>query len=217
MRRPLSDNEAEFPREWVLLERVFKEPEQGWGEFWGEYRPFVETLILRYRLTKEDSEDLFQEVSLRLAKNEGELLRAWDSQRSSLKGYLSVITTSVCLNFLRSAFHKYSKRKMGYPTQDNLPEVIQHFHDPTPSPRERFERLELLRVIEESLNALEKEGKMGNHDRLLFQYRLAGMTFVEIGQLLGISLENALQRFHRSKQVVRKRLQSLGLSDKGLG
>lgn len=200
-------------RDLGLRQTILSSPDEGWGRFWLVHAEFIKGQIGRFRLSPEDAEEVFQEVSLRLTKDQFKLIKDWEPDRCSLRGFLSVIVTSTCLSFLRSGFHSYTKRKVALgPTEvrgSNLSDLIL---DSAPSPTDRLRRIELLSLFESRLEAWAQEHRIAPRDRQIVKFRLGGMSHGEIAEVLGMKPSNVAQRFSRLRHSLRRALEGAGIN-----
>lgn len=187
-----------------LLQRLFAEPERGWQEFHSKFSPVINCVIRRYRLGQEDSSEVFQEVCLRLVKNDYNILRKWQPERCPLKGYLVVVTQSACLSFIQSSFHRFSRLKIDNSTNESISEhFLDNLENSTPSPIERIINWEITHILRKYLKELVKAGQITNDDFLLIEFRLGGMPWKQIGHLLNISPGTARVRLFRLREDFR--------------
>ena len=118
-----------------IRDSVLESPDRAWPEFWSRFERTIQARMSRFRLLPEDSSDVLQDLSLRLAKDDFKALRNWDPKRCSLEGYIGVVANSVCLDFLRSGFHSYSVRKNNpKPTESQTVDPIELLEDDDPGP-----------------------------------------------------------------------------------
>ena len=192
-------------------------PEEGWKPFWDRHGRFISQMIQRYRLHAEDSEEVLQEVSFRLIKDNLRLLRSWDPRRCMLRGYLAVIISSTCRSYLRSLRRRNFKNRF---LSQNDPAIASFFMlelpDSGPSPLDLLHRQELTLLLWDCLDSSERSGIVKCRDRLLLEMRLNGANTLQIAQRLGISQGNAAIRYHRLKKVLKERLMQLGLRTEDL-
>jgi RNA polymerase sigma factor (sigma-70 family) len=207
--------------DWVsdeeLRNRVVNQPEQGWSELWERYGGFISAVVRRYSLHTEDSKEILQEVSLRLVKDNLHLLRSWDPGRCVLRGYLAVVTSSVCRSYLRSAYRHNSRlRFLSRDDPGAASQLIPFMYDPTPSPLEHLHRENLETLLKDCFDAWERAGELRHEDRLLLEMRLGGANNLQIARELGISQGNAATRYHRLKQALKRQLSNHGVKSTDL-
>ncbi|MCG3195575.1 MAG: sigma-70 family RNA polymerase sigma factor [Candidatus Omnitrophica bacterium] len=198
--------------EW-LREQLLQSPEEGWSQFWRVHGPFVERIVGRFQLRKEDREEVLQEVSHALVKENFKVLREWNPERCSLRGFLSVIVARNVISFFRSGFHSYNARKSSLPSEGVSPEGFSLLlEDSANTPAERLHRIELVRSLLKLLDDWVAQHQISATDRMLVLLRLRGMTFTQISNALGISRSSATVRFTRIKPFLKRRFEEEGFS-----
>ncbi|NUN95013.1 MAG: sigma-70 family RNA polymerase sigma factor [Candidatus Omnitrophica bacterium] len=205
MPNPRSDSTRS--QEEALRGLVLSDPEEGWRRFWKEYGAFARSLIRKYGFSPQDSEEVFQELGIRLLKNETSALRSWDPERCSLRGFLAVVTSSVCVDFARSKFHKSSKLRSDYASANEI--ALALAVDPAPSPAERLERILQVERLQRWLSEWSKEGTLRDRDQLILEAHIAGMTNLEIQEVAGVPKEEVANRLHRLKERLISRVRSI--------
>ena len=198
----------------TLRDLILSDPEKGWENFRLRFKAFLHSLIRRYGFSEEDTEEVYQEILLRLVKDNNKLLRAWDPARCSLRGYLGVVATSVSLNYLRSSFHRFTQRRV-FPerTPGEPTELLDLVQDPAPSPAERLHRMDLASLFEKCIEEWSREGSLRPEDCLILGMRLSGLGQSEIARMLGTTPSNVGVRFYRLKKELKKRLKRANLKD----
>jgi RNA polymerase sigma factor (sigma-70 family) len=196
-----------------LIQRILSDPNEGWKEFQATYDRFLLKVTRRFDLAKEDEEEVYQEICLQLVKNDFKVLRAWKPERCSLPHFLTIIATHAVIDFVKSPFHTYTRRKSDLDRVEGRPEaVIETFEDLTYSPAERLQRLQLVEVLRATLDRWIWTRRFKTEDRLLIEFRLRGLSYKEISARLGVSVSYATGRFTRLKSVLRRGLEDAGIS-----
>jgi RNA polymerase sigma factor (sigma-70 family) len=96
----------------LLVARVADGDQEAWNELIERYSPLVWSICLRYRLGREDIDDVGQSVWLQLVEHIGRLREA-----AALPGWLATTTRHECLRVLRAARrHDLS----GLPAEDRM-------------------------------------------------------------------------------------------------
>jgi len=96
-----------------LVARVCDGDQEAWNELIERYSPLVWSICLRYRLDRQDIDDVGQGVWLLLVENVGSL-----REPAALPGWLATTTRNECLRILRSARrHDFE----GLPPEDQMP------------------------------------------------------------------------------------------------
>lgn len=195
-----------------IRNRLISHPEEGWRPFWERHGNFILRIIRRYHLKSEDSQEILQEVSLRLVKDNLRLLRSWDPGRGMLRGYLAVVTSSTCRSYLRSIYrHNDSVIFISRDDPNTDPLITSHLSDPSPGPMERLQQRDVATLLMECLDSWEKAGELKADDYQLLRWRLEGLDNAQIASRLGISPGNASIRYHRLKHALKDRLARSGL------
>jgi RNA polymerase sigma factor (sigma-70 family) len=97
----------------ALVARVREGDQQAWDEIVERYAPLVWSICVRYRLSRQDTDDVGQSVWLLLVERIGDL-----REPAALPGWLATTTKHECLRVLRAA----SKQDFdGLPPEDQLP------------------------------------------------------------------------------------------------
>lgn len=183
------------------LEKLFSGEDRGWEELWTKYGPMIESKVRSYRLSPEDVEEVLQEISFLLVRDDFRVLRGWDPERSALKTYLRVIVSNMCINYIRSNFFRYQTRKRETPD-----EWISGLLDQSePDPSERLQALETFERVREVFLDLFGSNHVTPSDRFLFQLRVNGYSYRRISSILRIDEGTIRKRFQRLKdQLVRE-------------
>ena len=99
-------------------------------------------------ITKEDNEDLEQEVYVKIWKNAEKY-----EEKGSIKSWISCITKNTSLDYLKSAYH----RVFSTATSDDL--VMTNIKDKKTSPESKVASLERQKVIIKAVNSLKPKFK----------------------------------------------------------
>ncbi|GAA5020654.1 DNA-directed RNA polymerase sigma-70 factor [Marivirga lumbricoides] len=131
-----------------------------------------------YRDTKEDREDLFQEITYQL----------WKSfDRFEARSKFSTWMYRIGLNTAMAAFRKPSLEHSRLDEHLELPDTV--------SPDNEQENNEILFSVIRQLNEA---------DRALLSLYFEELSYAEIGEILGISESNVGARLTRMKEKIRK-------------
>jgi RNA polymerase sigma-70 factor (ECF subfamily) len=153
--------------DYALLRRVARRDEAALAELMRRYeRPLFQ---LAYRLLKDrlEAEDALQEVFLKVYEHSGRF-----EPTGTVKAWLNRITANHCLNRLR-----------GPTAPDPLDEHTEaHLPSPVASPLEALEGKDLSARLEVLLQALPE-----NQRRALVLKQFGGLSYQEIGEMLGVS------------------------------
>jgi RNA polymerase sigma factor (sigma-70 family) len=195
-----------------LRESVLEDPEQGWKDFLAQYSNLFHSLIRRFPLSTEDREEIYQDLCAGLLRNSVKSLREWDPEKGSLSNYLAVITVNTARSFLRSRFHQDNQRtRSATPPHPDCPNLFEMLENPTRTVRDRLDRLQLIEMLEATINRLAAEGKIRLEDRDILVLRLSGLTYREIEDRLCIQANTQSRRLNRIKVVLQRALEAEGM------
>ena len=97
----MTDNSWTEPR----LASLLGGDKAAWDQFVARFAPVIYAAIRRAFAAAgwpfDDAEDVFQDVFLRLSRNDFRLLHNYDPARAALSTYLTIISRSVALNAMR--------------------------------------------------------------------------------------------------------------------
>jgi RNA polymerase sigma-70 factor (ECF subfamily) len=167
------------------------------------YRPAFSELVTRYQQRifklaygffqdRDDAMEIVQETFLRLYRK----LDGFDEtdERTRFRNWVYRIAYNLCIDFYR----KFKKQKA------DMKELYQ-FHETTRSgdgdPEERLDRQHFREQLEKSMMRLPKRQK---HVFVLRHY--SGLKYTEIAGILDLSVGTVKSLYHRSVQVLKKRL-----------
>jgi len=97
----------------ALVARVRDGDQDAWDELVERYAPLVWSICVRYRLSRQDADDVGQSVWLLLIERIGSL-----REPAALPGWLATTTRRECLRVLRAAQRQDAA---GLPPEDQLP------------------------------------------------------------------------------------------------
>ena len=148
--------------------------------------------IYRYTGDRASSEDIAQEVFLRVFKNTKEY-----RPLSSFRTWLFKIATNLCLNELRD-------NKIHCNTIDifELNEAgFVALAEKRPSPVRELENRELSSALKEAIKNLSEKQRVA-----LLLHKYSGFSYLEISQMMGCSISAVESLIHRARQSLRKQL-----------
>jgi len=196
----------------AIRDQVLASPEEGWKTFWEIHGSFVLKIAGRFKLSAEDMEEVRQEICHALIKDDFKVLRTWNPERCSLRGFLSVVTAHIVLTFYRSSFHRFNLKKVALiEDQSNTGDQYPHLVDAAFTVTDRLYRNQVAGLLQKSLDEWVEEEKLSATDRSLVLLRLRGLTFKEISRMTGITTSHATVRFSRLKPLLRKKLEEAGI------
>lgn len=203
---------TEYNHDLELLEHAISQVAGGWENFWTLHGPYIQRIVSRFRLDHH-SEDVVQEIAHSLVQNDFKKLKDWDPQRSSLRRYLTLISVSCTLNYIKSSKYRYQTLKLDSidPATGGGESLGQFVDESADSPLERLERIQIVELLQGMLQEWVETEKIRPLDRDIVEYRLRGLTFKEIADVMGISLSQVTTRFTRVKPKLKKKLESVGI------
>lgn len=163
-----------------------EQPVPDWEEVAHTYGRFLYTVAYRLSGNHEDAQDLAQEVLLRVRKG----LETY--RPGSMEGWLSRITTNVFLDEVR--------RRRRRP-QDSLPADPDRVVPPAPGADVALAEQTLPADVQAALASLPEEFRVA-----VVLCDVAGRSYQEISEALGVPLGTVRSRIHRGRVVLRDRL-----------
>ncbi len=161
------------------------------------YEKTVYHHALRLVGSREDAADVTQEV----------FWKAWRAlpsfrKESSFSTWLYRLTDSVCLDLLRR--EKKRRGDTSLETDEGLSLAKQLPH-PAPSPQDHVEAQERQAALEQGLAQLSEE-----HRRILVLREISGLSYQEIGSILGLSDGTVKSRLARARMALANYLRKTG-------
>jgi len=157
------------------------------------YLNYIYNFIIRYTADAKETEDLTQEVFLRVWKN----LKKFNQQKS-FKVWLFSIARNICVDYLRKkkipVFSSLEKEE----DDESFSEKIA---DPSPSRLARLQQQELGKELNSALLGLPEKYRA----TLLFYYN-GRLTFQEIADLMKEPIDTIKSRHRRGLILLRKKL-----------
>lgn len=87
-----------------------KNDEQAWKQFCDTYQPFICSLINQYGIRKEDTDELAQDVMVKVWKALSNFL--YERERCKFRTWLSRICKNTALNFLKSKRNRQNQQNL---------------------------------------------------------------------------------------------------------
>ena len=144
-------------------------------------------------ITKEDNEDIEQEVILKIWKNSEKY-----KEQGSIKSWISSITKNTSLDYLKSAYYKVSKTS----TADDT--VLTNIKDPKISPENKTLQKERQNRIIEAINKLKPKLK-----QVIIMNEINGYTYEECAYRLKCPIGTIKSRIYNAKKELAEELQDL--------
>jgi len=156
------------------------------------YQNALLNYIYRYTGDRATSEDIAQEVFLRVFKTAKEY-----RPLSSFKTWLFKIATNLCLNELRdnsvqrNPIDIFELNEAGF-----VALAVKR-----PSPERELENRELSWTLKEALRSLPEKQRAA-----LLLHKYSGFSYVEVSRLMGCSVSAVESLIHRARQSLKKQL-----------
>ena len=188
-----------MPTESELVQRARQGDEGAFAALVEQNQSRIFNLALRMTGNPDDAAELAQEA----------LINAWKGLSkfqggSSFATLLYRLTSNACIDFLRR-----EKRRSGLSMTVSLDEDEEERQVELPdlrySPEVEAERRELRAAIREGLETLSEE-----HRKVLVLRELDGLSYAQIGQILGLEEGTVKSRIARARVALRKYLVSTG-------
>ncbi len=188
-----------MPTESELVQRARQGDEGAFAALVEQNQSRIFNLALRMTGNPDDAAELAQEA----------LINAWKGLSkfqggSSFATWLYRLTSNACIDFLRR-----EKRRSGLSMTVSLDEDEEERQVELPdlrySPEVEAERRELRAAIREGLEMLSEE-----HRKVLVLRELDGLSYAQIGQILGLEEGTVKSRIARARVALRKYLVSTG-------
>lgn len=191
------------PEELLLVEGLRAREEKAVEEFLERYKSLIHHCIGQFTQDAAHRDDLYQDLVIHVLDR---LDRgAFDPEKGSFGTWLYRVAWCRCVDLRRRESSR--RRPKLTPVGEDLPERI----DEGPSPAEVAGGQELSDVVRTAMGGLEKG------ERQLLELRFVeGMTILDAGKALGLSLEQAKYRLRRATVSLRKQLLLLHVAEEVL-
>ncbi len=164
-----------------------------WSELVQEHADSVYRLAYRLSGNQHDAEDLTQETFMRVFRS----LKHY--QPGTFEGWLHRITTNLFLDMVR----RRAKIRM-----EALPEDYERVPGTDMTPEEAYNVANLDPVLQRALDGLAPDFRVA-----VVLCDVAGMTYEEIGETLGVKMGTVRSRIHRGRAQLRESLEAQALND----
>ncbi|HOM02996.1 MAG TPA: RNA polymerase sigma factor [Acetivibrio sp.] len=178
-------------RDNILVENTLKGNISSFEELMGLYQGKLFNFLLKMTASREDAEEITQEVFIKVYNNLYKYNNKWS---------FSTWIYRIAINTLRSQYRKVKNVKsVDYYT--NVSELPANFSD---YPELAYEMKERQREIIRLIDELKEDQKTA-----LLLRCMQDFSFKEIGDILGISPEAAKMKIQRAKQTICKKYEKL--------
>lgn len=144
-------------------------------------------------ITKEENEDIEQEVYLKIWKNSDKY-----KEKGSLKSWISMITKNTSLDYLKSAYYKV------FNTSDNEDYTLESVKDKKSTPEDKIINLERQKQIIKAIEGLKPKLK-----EVIIMTEIDGYSYEQCAQKLKCPLGTIKSRIFNAKKELSIQLQDL--------
>ncbi len=183
-----------------LMERYAEGDTNAFEELFRRHKNAVYAFIYHFMKSSENTEDLFQNVFIRIINN-----RRRYKPKAKFTTWLFTITRSVCIDAMRK-----NQRANIVPLFQNEGIMTEkgwnEFIEDQPNPREISHANELESILEDAIRTLPENQR----EVLLFREK-TDLTFDEIGRILKCSPNTVKSRMHYALLSLRRELEKRGV------
>lgn len=144
-------------------------------------------------ITKEDNEDLEQEVYLKIWKNSDKY-----KEQGSIKSWISMITKNASLDYLKSSYHKVFQTS----TSDDF--VMDSIKDKKISPEDKIVSLERQKKIVNAINSLKPKFK-----EVIVMCEINGYAYEDCAKKLNCPIGTVKSRIYNAKKELAEKLKDM--------
>lgn len=144
-------------------------------------------------ITKEENEDIEQEVYLKIWKNSEKY-----NEKGSIKSWISSIAKNASLDYLKSSYHKVFQTA----TSDDF--VIESIKDKKVTPEDKVVRLDRQKVIVNAINSLKPKFK-----EVIMMCEINGYSYEECAKKLNCPVGTVKSRIYNAKKELAEVLKDL--------
>ena len=144
-------------------------------------------------ITKEENEDIEQEVYLKIWKNSEKY-----NEKGSIKSWISSIAKNASLDYLKSSYHKVFQTT----TSDDF--VIESIKDKKVTPEDKVVRLDRQKVIVNAINSLKPKFK-----EVIMMCEINGYSYEECAKKLNCPVGTVKSRIYNAKKELAEVLKDL--------
>lgn len=144
-------------------------------------------------ITKEENEDIEQEVYLKIWKNSEKY-----NEKGSIKSWISSIAKNASLDYLKSSYHKVFQTS----TSDDF--VIESIKDKKVTPEDKVVRLDRQKVIVNAINSLKPKFK-----EVIMMCEINGYSYEECAKKLNCPVGTVKSRIYNAKKELAEVLKVL--------
>lgn len=144
-------------------------------------------------ITKEDNEDLEQEVYVKIWKNSDKY-----KEQGSIKSWISSITKNTSLDYLKSSYHKVFQTS----TSEDL--ILSNIKDKKSTPETNITKVERQKIIVNAINKLKPKFK-----EVIIMCEINGYSYEESAAKLKCPVGTIKSRLYNAKKELAELLKDL--------
>lgn len=144
-------------------------------------------------ITKEENEDIEQEVYLKIWKNSEKY-----NEKGSIKSWISSIAKNASLDYLKSSYHKVFQTS----TSDDF--VIESIKDKKVTPEDKVVRLDRQKIIVNAIKSLKPKFK-----EVIMMCEINGYSYEECAKRLNCPVGTVKSRIYNAKKELAEVLKDL--------
>ena len=180
-----------------LLAAYLRGDEEAFSILVDRYLKVVYSFVVRFVGDEHDAEDIVQETFLKAWKS----AKSYNESTSKFKTWVLRIARNSAIDHLR-------KRKQvpfsAFDTDEGLNMLAETVPDTAPLPDEEFAKAQDAESLNKAMQSLNPEAR-----EILLLHYTSGLTFLEIGELLGQPQNTVKSRHHRAVLSLRKVLSTI--------
>lgn len=185
-------------RERRLIRRLRDRDERAFREMVEEYGDRVYNLTYRMMGSREEAEDLAQEVFITVFKSIDSF-----KEQSKFSTWLYRITANTCKNRIKYLARRHDKQQAEFDERIDRGGSADAPTTPNPGPRPdaALEGVELERQMQAAIAALDED-----HRILILLRDVEELSYEVIGQITGLREGTVKSRLHRARLALRKKM-----------
>jgi RNA polymerase sigma factor (sigma-70 family) len=181
---------AAKPTDIEIIQGVLKGEQHLYAQLVDRYQLYVYTIVLRYVKSREDAEEVAQDVFVKAYRSLADFKGA-----SKFSTWLYTITTTTCITFLR-------KKKLEMHSLDNKKVFSVVENKDSGMQANQVEQKSRVELVNNAINLLN-----GDDAEIITLFYKGEQTLDEIAQILGIEVNTAKVRLHRARTKLKEKMQ----------